>query len=137
MLCLTIADAFSQQAKTSAFAKFPEVIQCNVAQFENAFQVSEGNPITISFESGLTLNGTVLSNEQKYHNLRSMTIIIPGYANAVFHLSKQLNTDRSNSFVGRILSRESKDGYEIKKDEAGNYRLMKIDEEKLRELCSH
>jgi hypothetical protein len=51
-------------------------------------------------------------------------------------LSRQTNDDQSISFVGRILSTDAFDGYEIKRDASGNYQFHKVEEEKVRQVCS-
>jgi hypothetical protein len=65
-----------------------------------------------------------------------MTMRLPGYADAVLHLSRQINEDKSISYVGRIMSTEASDGFELKKDDANNYQLNKIETDKIRQLCS-
>lgn len=137
LLCLTTVVSFSQITKPNVFSQFPEVIDCSVTQFSNAFAAREGETITLSFSNNFIITGKVISNLQKYANLQSMTIQVPAYANAVFHLSKQTNDDNSTSFVGRILSTEARDGYEIKRDAIGDYKFQKIEEEKIRQLCSY
>ena len=134
-LCLSISSGFSQNIKPKVFSQYPDVINCNAVVFQNAFSKTEGDIISLAFSNDFTVAGKVSSNIQKYANLQSMTIQLPGYANAVFHLSKQINSDLSLSYVGRIMSTEAQDGYEIKKDDTGNYALVKIEEEKIRQIC--
>jgi hypothetical protein len=137
LLSLTTAVSFSQNKNPRVFSQFPDVINCTDTQLSNAFTAKEGETITLSFSNNFIITGKVISNLQKYANLQSMTIQVPAYANAVFHLSKQTLEDRSTTYVGRILSNEAADGYEIKRDAGGNYKLRKIEEQKLRQLCSH
>jgi len=136
LLCFTSAVSFSQVTKPRIFSQFPETIDCSVTQFITAFSSKEGETVTFSFSDNLKITGKVLSNVQKYYNLQSMTVQVPGYLNAVFHLSKQTNQDNSISYVGRILSTGSQDGYEIRKGAAGNYTLKKIEENRIRQICS-
>jgi hypothetical protein len=137
LLCLTTAAAFSQNTnKPKVFSDFPEVVVCSATQFSNAFAAREGETVTFTFSNNLTITGKVITNVQKYANLQSMTIQSPAFANAIFHLSKQINADRSTAFVGRILSTEAADGYEIRQDAAGNYSFQKIEEARVRQLCS-
>ena len=119
------------------FSQFPDVIECSATQLSNAFNAKEGETLTLSFSNNFIITGKVISNLQKYSNLQSMTIQLPAYANSVFHLSRQTNSDHSTTFVGRILGTEALDGYEIRKDVTGNYKFQKIEEGKIRQLCSH
>ena len=136
LLCLIATESFSQLKKQSIFSKFPNAIAASEIQFNNAFSAKEGETITLSFSNNFIITGIVLSNVQKYDNLQSMTIQLPAYANAIFNLSKQTEVGRNTSFVGRILSTEAMDGYEIKKDANDSYTFQKVEEQKLRQICS-
>jgi hypothetical protein len=136
LLTLTSAAAFSQNSsKTHLFSSLPEVISFNEDKLNHAFNSKEGETVTLSFSDKFSFSGTVISNIKKYDNLYSMTIKSPELADAIFHLSKQINTDKTITFVGRIMSTKAYDGYEIKNDAAGKYSLKKIEEEKIRQLC--
>ncbi len=136
LLSLTTAASFSQNLKPRVFSQFPDVIDCPASQFSNVFSAREGDIVTFLFSDNLTISGKVISNLQKYDNLQSMTIQVPSYENAVFHLSKQTNADLTTSFVGRILANSALDGYEINKDAMGKYTLRKVEEENIRQLCN-
>ena len=137
LLCLTATVAFTQtNSRPKIFANYPEAVDCATSQLSNAFAAKEGDNITFSFSGNLNITGTVLSNVQKYDNLQSMTIRSATFANAVFQLSKQTNSDNTYSYVGRIMSNEASDGYEIKNDVTGKYTLHKIDQDKILQLCN-
>lgn len=136
LLCLTFAVSFSQVKKPTLFSRFPNVINCSETQFSNALMAKEGETVTLSFSNNFIISGKVISNVQKYANLQSMTIQLPAYANAIFNLSKQTETGQNIAYVGRILSTEAMDGFEIKKDDKGNYSFQKVEEQNLRQICS-
>lgn len=136
LLCLSFAVSFSQVKKPAVFSRFPDVIDCSETQFSNAFSAKEGETVTLSFSDNFIISGKVISNVQKYANLQSMTIQLPAYANAIFNLSKQTEKGQDIAYVGRILSTEAMDGFEIKKDAKGNYSFQKVEEQNLRQICS-
>jgi hypothetical protein len=139
LLCLTTSAGFSQTtslAKPKIFASFPNTINCSVSEFSNAFAVPEGQHIMLSFSDNFKFSGTIISNVVKYSNLQSMTIHSDLSHNTVFHLSKQVNDDNSISYVGRIMDATASDGYQIKKDMAGNYKFEKVDSERILQECN-
>jgi len=139
LLCLVAAAGFSQTLhapKQQVFSNFPNSINCSASEFSNAFTATEGQHIILAFSDNFKFSGTVISNIVKYSNLQSITIRSDESANTIFHLSKQLNQDNTISFVGRILNANASDGYEIKKDQSGNYKFEKVDAEKVLQECN-
>ena len=139
MLCLSTTAGFSQNtqvAKPKIFGNFPNTINCSISEFINAFSVLEGQHIILSFSDDFKFSGTVISNVVKYSNLQSMTIQSDLSDKTIFHLSKQINDDNSVSYVGRIMNSTASDGYQIKKDMAGNYKFEKIDAERVLQDCN-
>ena len=136
---LTTATGFSQTshaAKPKIFSAFPNTIDCPVSEFTNAFTASEGQHIILSFSNNFKFSGTVISNIVKYSNLQSMTIRSDDSGNTIFHLSKQISADNSILYIGHIMNATAADGYQVKKDMAGNYKFEKIDAEKILQECS-
>ncbi len=139
LLCLTTAAVHSQtqnSSKPKIFAAFPNTINCSVAEFSNAFAATEGQRLILAFSDNFKFSGTVVSNIIKYSNLQSLVIKSDDADNTIFHLSKQTNPDNSISFVGRIMNSNASDGYEIKKDQSGNYKFEKINAEIVRPECN-
>jgi hypothetical protein len=139
MLCLATVTCFSQTsntAKPKIFSNFPNTINCAVTEFSNAFTAIEGQHIILTFSNNFKFSGKVISNVVKYSNLQSLTIQSDLSDKTVFHLSKQINTDKSVSYVGRIMNPTASDGYQIKTDQAGNYKFEKIDTEKVLQECN-
>ena len=134
MLCLS-KGIFAQTAhKPALFSNQPDRLICSAQSLANAFTASEGDPVNFNFSNNTNFSGRVLSNITKYSNLQSMTIQLNGYDNAVFHLSKQINEDRTVSFVGRIMHKDASDGFMIEQDGTG-YAFKKINTERILELC--
>jgi hypothetical protein len=135
LFSLATTTGFSQTSKPKIFAAFPNTINCTVSEFFNAFHVTEGQHIILSFSDNFKFSGTVISNVVKYSNLQSMTIKSDLSDKTIFHLSKQINDDNSVSYVGRIIDPTASDGYQVKKDMAGNYQFEKTDAEKILQEC--
>lgn len=135
LLCLTNAVAFSQAAKTEVFSQFPETVNISKSQLSQAFTATEGSTVTLHFSSDLTFTGKVVANEQKYDYLQSMVIKTDAFANSLFHLSR-ITKDNTVSYVGRILSEEALDSYEIKTETAGIYQLKKVALETFYQPCT-
>lgn len=139
LLCLSNTSGFSQTsqvAKPKIFSNFPNTINCTVSEFRNAFSATEGQHIILTFSDDFKFSGTVISNAVKYSNLQSMTIQSDLSDKTIFHLSKQINFDNSVSYVGRIMNSTASDGYQIKKDMAGDYKFEKFDAEKVLQDCN-
>jgi hypothetical protein len=139
LFTLTTAVAFAQNSssKSKIFQAFPEQLTCSESLFANAFNYKEGDNISFAFPGNFTFSGKVVRNIVKYNNLQSMVIVSEKFSNSIFHLSKQINEDKSITFVGRILNSETSDGYQLKRDEKGNYILAKIETGNILQDCSY
>lgn len=135
LLCLSSTLGFSQVAKTEVFSQFPETINISKSELSQSLTAAEGAAVTLRF-ADLVITGKVVANVQKYDNLQSMVIRADGFSNALFHLSKVTNKDNSITYVGRILSEDASDGYEVTTDLAGNYQLKKVQQETILQPCT-
>lgn len=135
LLSIISTVAFPQKKNVSLFQGIPDQLKCEIAQFEKAFSQKANSFVSFNFGHQFTFSGKVISITQRYHNLSSVVVESPRYNNALFHLSRQVNKDNSISWVGRIMSTSSNDGFEIKKDAKGNYSLLKINTARLLETC--
>jgi hypothetical protein len=142
LLLFTIitATGFSQLAASNPrpklFAAFPESIDCSPSELARIFTIAEGQQANVSFAGSFAFSGTVSSNVVKFSNLQTVVIKSPAFSNAIFHVSKRLKADNSIVYVGRIINEAFADGYELKRDAAGNYRLQKIETEKVMPDCN-
>ncbi|MCC7379373.1 MAG: hypothetical protein IT255_08445, partial [Chitinophagaceae bacterium] len=85
--------------------------------------------------SNFNFSGIVTSNIVKYANLQSVVIKSPDFSNTIFSVSKILNDDGTVSYTGRIINQNFFDGFELKKNLAGNYQLIKIETDKVIPVC--
>ena len=137
LLCVTSKIGFSQNVtKPKQFNNFPDIINCTVAELSKAFTTSPGQQISLSFSDNFSFGGAVISNTVKYSNLQSANIKSPVFNNSIFNISKRINNDNSITYVGRIINRDYFDGYELKKNAAGNYQLIKIETDKVIQNCT-
>lgn len=136
MLFMLTVSGYAQTPKSEPlFSNLPSVINCNPAQFEEIFNSKAGTFSKLTLNNNAYFGGKVIMNEVKYHNLRTVAIQSPHFNNAVFSLSRQINDDNSISYTGRILKVGAPDGYEIKRDEKGNYFLSKFITVDIQPVC--
>ena len=136
MLCLVTSSGFAQNAKEiPLFANLPSVIHCSASEFEAVFNAKAGSFAKITIDNNSSFGGKIIYNEVKYSNLQTVAIQFLHFNNAVFSLSKQINENKSVTYVGRILKIGSPDGYQLNKDEKGNYTLNKIVTTDLVQVC--
>ena len=138
LLCTFIAaTGFSQTvSKPKQFSNFPDVINCTEAALGSIFNATPGQNISLSFSDNFSFSGNVVNNVVKYDNLQTAVIKSPAYHNSIFSISKITNKDNTVSYVGRIVNKNYFDGYELKRDAAGNYRLMKTETDRVIPDCS-
>lgn len=129
-LLFNSSSVFSQNNNTprpKQFSNFPNIINCSEAEISRIFSSVAGQNINLSFSDNFSFSGNVTSNLVKYSNLQSVIIKSPTFDNAIFSISKITNADNSISYTGRIINLNYADGYELKKNAAGDYRLIKIE----------
>lgn len=139
LLCITavISHAQTSSGKPAIFANFPSSINISEAVLKNSFEYGKDQHATILLGSGLSFSGTVISNVQKYGNLRILIIKSNVWANTLMQVSQINNEDGSISFSGRIINPEAADGYEIKRIQGGAYTLRKFETGRILETCSN
>lgn len=139
LLSLISVTGFSQTpngSKPKQFNNFPDVIICQESELNKVFTSSEGQDISINFSNDLLFPGKVTSNLVKYSNLQSVVVKSPLFNNSLFSISKRTNADNSITYIGRIINTNYFDGYELKKDALGIYKLIKIETDKVIQPCS-
>lgn len=137
ILCLNIAAALAQQNKpvTAVFSKFSHSIDLSESLLHNTVLIIKGQPAVVKFGKDFSFSGTVISNEQVLDNLQTIIIKSAEYNDALLQISKQTNEDKSISYVGRIFSNNSTDGYEIRRSDNGQYRLQKFETARILQDC--
>jgi hypothetical protein len=115
------------QAKSQRlFDGVPENIQFESKLIEGLFSANPGTSADIKFSPNFHIIGIVKSNQKIYDNLQTIVIEASNYSKAKLFISKIIDDDKTVKYVGRIISRASQDGFEIKCSLAGNCSLKKI-----------
>jgi len=130
MLCLTTAAVHAQQPQAvpiAAFINFSNTIPVSETTLSGAMQLSKGQDVAVGLSQEFNFPGTVISNENVYHNLQTIIIKSSIYNNSLLQISKQINEDKSISYVGRIFNPGGADGYGLSKTADGAYQLQKFE----------
>ena len=135
LLSFLVLTGFSQTNKPKQFSDFPAIITCSEQELAKVFTASPGQDISISFSDNFTFSGTVKSNLVKYTNLQSAVIVLPGYSNSIFSVSKVTKSDGTMSYVGHIINKSFFDGFDLKKNTAGVYQLTKTESDRVIQDC--
>ena len=119
------------------FSSYPNIINCNALELTRIFNATGNQSIDVALSPAFSFAGTVISNTIKYSNLQTVLIKSPLLSNTIFSISKRTDVDNGITYVGRIINQSYSDGYELKKDIAGNYRLVKFETGKVIQDCSN
>lgn len=136
-LCILLAVTYriSAQGVTAPrpdlFNTFSSNIPVPVSELNKAFTANVGAPVQLNFASKFSFAGTVFSSVKKYDNLSCVIIKSPLFHNALLSISRITNDDNTTTYVGRIINEKYADGYELVKDDSGNYKFNKIRTEDL------
>ena len=135
LLCI-LSSSKAQLNKPAIFANFPSSINLDESAIRLAFQNSNGQSVNIPLAQNFTFSGKVISNVQKYHNLRILIIQSNQWQNTLLQLAQTSHADQLVSFSGRIINPDAADGYEIKKQSTGSYIMKKTQTDKIFEPCN-
>ncbi len=131
---------FSQETtsiKKEIFATQPNSVSIHQELFSELMNAKAGNIISVTFSEDFIFKGIVLSNQAVNNTQQTLLIKSVEFGNAIFQLSKIVLTDKSESYVGRIISTDAEDGYMISKNIANNYQLNKIELKNILQDCSY
>ena len=137
VLCITLIASYNTNAQVTTslrpllFSNFSANIPTAAAELNKAFLGVEGSLIQLNFTTNFSITGTVFSSVQRYNNLSSVIIKVTSLHNSLLSISKRTNDDNTITYVGRIINEKYADGYELKKDNIGNYSFTKIKTEEL------
>lgn len=136
-LCTVSANAQQHRSGTKPllFSNLPATIDFTEAQLGQLFTSVKGQTILLTVADHVTLNGAVASNILKYSNLQTLVIKLPDYKNSFLSISKQMENN-SIAYVGRIFNASYADGFELRRNQKGNYQLVKIDTDNTLTDCS-
>jgi hypothetical protein len=113
--------------RPSLFQNLPEKISCRVNDLAALLQSEVGQTISFSFTNSINFQGTVSSVATKFENtLQSVVIRSTNFPGAALSFSKLIKDDGTVSYIGRIISFQHGDAYEIT-NENGQYYFVKKD----------
>ena len=111
--------------KPKLFADLPEKIDINVSSLDLLFNEQNGKSVSVNFTPNISLHGVVVSRaKDDLAKSNSIVIKLTGRIGAIFSFTKIENGDGTFNYVGRIISRQHIDAYEIAKDK-GQFVLQK------------
>ena len=111
--------------RPSLFQNLPDKISCRVNDLSALLGLETGRPVSFSFVNNLNFQGVVSSFASKFDNtLNSVVIRSTNFPGAALSFSRITKEDGSFSYVGRIISFQHGDAYEINL-ENGQYYFVK------------
>jgi len=111
--------------RPSLFQNLPEKISCRINDLSSLLESEIGKTISFSFTGTLNFQGVVSSVASKFDNtLQSVVVRSTNFPGAALSFSKITKEDGTFSYVGRILSFQHGDAYEISQ-ENGQYFFVK------------
>jgi hypothetical protein len=98
--------------KPKLFEDLPDKININPASLQNLFQLQTGQTVSIPFTATFSFTGQVVSTSNTA-NAISVVIRSTNRTGASFTFTKVFDTDYTVKYVGRIISFQHGDVYEI------------------------
>ena len=112
--------------KPKLFSDLPDRIQVNVSALESLLEASEGKIVSAAITGSVVLNGVVVSkSDPNDPSVKSIVVKLSNRAGATLTFTKVLNQDKTISYLGRILSRNNSDAYEVVSDNGQYYFIKK------------
>jgi hypothetical protein len=133
--CAAVNAQNNNVVKPSLFKRFPNQISCNYPELDKAFGTNLSQQANLSFSNNFSFRGIVISNITRYGNMQTVLIQSKDFSDAVLSITKITLPNGQTTFKGRIVNTKYADGYELKKDAAGNYQLIKFETDKLLQDC--
>jgi len=111
--------------RPSLFQNLPNKISCRINDLSALLESETGKPVSFSFVNNLNFQGVVSSVASKSDNtLNSVVIRSTNFPSAALSFSRIKKEDGTFSYVGRIISFQHGDAYEISL-ENGQYYFVK------------
>ena len=111
--------------RPSLFQNLPEKIRCRITDLSALLESETGRTISFAFTGNLNYEGIVSSVASKFDNsLQSIVVRSTNFAGAALSFSRITTQDGTISYVGRIISFQHGDAYEINQ-ENGQYFFVK------------
>ena len=96
------------------FRNLPDRINCNVNDLTPLLQSEVGSAVSFPFAANLNFQGVVSSVASRFQNtLQSVVIRSTNLPGAALSFSKLIKEDGSITYIGRIISFQHGDAYEI------------------------
>ena len=130
-LCIFITYSLATRAQVltstrqNYFNKYSQTLPTAVTELDKAFATPEGAKVKINF-ADFSFNGIVTSSIKRFDNLYSVVVQAPDLNNTILTISKMINPDKTITYTGHILNQKYADGFELRKDNSGNYAMNKI-----------
>jgi small nuclear ribonucleoprotein (snRNP)-like protein len=129
------AVAQTAPAKPAQFNGYATKLNCTEAQLSALLNKTENSTVALTLAGGFEFRGVVQSSEQKYANLKTTIIRSTNFPGAVFSLSKRSDAGSTEQYVGRIISFQHSDVYELVLDN-GQYVFEKKKFDNLVHTCN-
>jgi len=111
--------------RPTLFQNLPNKISCRINDLSALLESEIGQPVSFSLADNLSFQGVVSSVASKFDNtLVSVVIRSTNFAGAALSFSKITKEDGTYNYVGRIISFQHGDAYEIRL-ENGQYFFVK------------
>jgi hypothetical protein len=111
--------------KPRLFADLPPKMNLHVTALENVLQLHVGTSVTLQVADAFVFEGTIVSkSDAQDAGIKSIVIRSSNREGATFTFTRTNSSTGAPSYIGRILSRNNSDAYEIA-FEKGQYVLQK------------
>lgn len=110
--------------KPKLFADLPQRMNLKVKEMASLFNLPVGTVINAEATEHFRLKGTIVSKAEDA-TVKSVVIRSTNKQGAIFTFTKVVNADGSSHYMGRMISRQHGDAFEIVR-ENGQYVLNKI-----------
>ena len=111
--------------RPTLFQNLPNKISCRINDLSALLESEIGKPVSFSLADNLSFQGVVSSVSSKFDNtLLSVVIRSTNFQGAALSFSRITKNDGTYSYVGRIISFQHGDAYEINL-ENGQYYFVK------------
>ena len=111
--------------KAKLFADLPQRMKLKVKEMEALFSLPVGTVINTQATDQFKLQGTIVSKAEDA-TVKSVVIRSTNKQGAIFTFTKVSKADGNSNYIGRMISRQHGDAFEIVK-ENGQYVLNKIE----------
>ena len=111
--------------RPSLFQNLPEKISCRISDLTALLESETGRTVSFAFSANSNFQGVVSSVASKFDNtLNSVVIRSTNFPGAALSFSRITKEDGTYAYVGRIISFQHGDAYEINL-ENGQYYFIK------------